>query len=150
MKLRRLSKGEVTAEPFRVWNSFVDLLAVEQYEDLSASQRPAHLVFWYESEVQDGGHLQYFENRGTKHLTETIEALGLLGALCQQQILREASDLYLNRYRIRIKSVEKFCETALEEEFGSFDSRFYACSPKLTKCLENHLSRNQSYFVEVV
>jgi hypothetical protein len=45
---------------------------------LSAEQRPAHLVFWYESEVQNGGHFQYFENRGTEHLAATIEALGFI------------------------------------------------------------------------
>src|SRR5437016_4501842 len=76
----QLTSKEVEAEPFCVWNSFVNLLAKHSYEELSAEQRPAHLVFWYESEVQNGGHLQYFENRGVEHLAKTIAALGLIGA----------------------------------------------------------------------
>jgi HrpA-like RNA helicase len=63
---------------------------MEDYDDLSPEQRPAHLVYWYESEVQNGGHLQYFENRGTEHLAAPVKALGSLGAMCQQQVLREA------------------------------------------------------------
>jgi len=78
-----------------IWNAYVDLLAMEPYDELAEEQRPAHLVFWYESEVQNGGHLQYFENRGTEHLGETVEALGVLDASCQQQILREAGSYFL-------------------------------------------------------
>ena len=52
----------------------------EPLPDLTPEQRRAHLVFWYESEMQNGGHLQYFENRGAEHLEETVYALGLLGA----------------------------------------------------------------------
>ncbi len=55
---------------------------MEDYDDLSPEQRPAHLVYWYESEVQNGGHLQYFENRGTEHLAAAVKALGSLGAIC--------------------------------------------------------------------
>jgi len=66
MKTRMLTKPQVDAEPFRIWNACVDLLATEDYRDLGKEQRPAHLVFWYESEVQNGGHLQYFENRGVE------------------------------------------------------------------------------------
>lgn len=60
MKVRTLMKQELEHSPWLVWNAFVDLLATEKYEDLSPEQRPAHLVFWYESEVQNGGHMQLF------------------------------------------------------------------------------------------
>src|SRR5262245_3601206 len=150
MIIRSLTKDEVAAEPFRVWNAFVDVLAMEDYGDLSPEQRPAHLVFWYESEVQNGGHFQYFENRGTEHLAATIEALGLLGATCQQQVLREAGELWLSRSRPRVQTAQEFCDTALEGEFDAFDSRFHACSPSLQHGLETHLERHQSLFVSVI
>ena len=149
MKIRSLTKTQVEAEPFQVWNSFVDLLAAEDYAVLSPEQRPAHLVFWYESEVQNGGHFQYFENHKAKYLKETIEALGALEAKCQQQVLCEAGKVWLSRSRLAIETAEKFCEEALVGEFDSFDSRFHACSPNLQKVLEDYLSRNQSLFVEV-
>lgn len=65
MILRSFTKQEVDAEPFRFWNAFVNVLAMKDYDDLSPEQRPAHLVFCYESEVQNGGHFQYFVNHGT-------------------------------------------------------------------------------------
>jgi hypothetical protein len=149
MKIRTLTKREAEAEPFRVWNAFVDLLAMEGYRDLDSVQRPAHLVFWYESEVQNGGHLQYFENHGIAHLAETIESLGLLGATGHQQVLSEAGDLFLSRQRPRIETVEEFCAAALQGEFSALDSRFYDCTPSLQKCLEVYLGQHQSDFVVV-
>lgn len=149
MRVRKLTKREVEAEPFRVWNAYVDLLARENYRDLNSVQRPAHLVFWYESEVQNGGHLQYFENQGTEHLAETIDSLGLLGASGQQQVLREAGDFFLSRLRRRRKTVKEFCDAALEDEFSTLDSRFYDCSPSLQECLQAYLAQHQSAFVVV-
>lgn len=147
MILRTLTKQE--AEPWQVWNAFVDLLAMEEFESLTPEQRPAHLVFWYESEVQNGGHFQYFENRGTELLAATVEALVLLGATCQQQVLREAGERWLSRSRPRVETAQEFCDTALEGEFDSFDSRFHACSPTLQQCLESHLEQHQASFVSV-
>jgi len=149
MKTRVISRSLAEREPYRIWNAYVDLLAIEGYEDLSNEQRPAHLVFWYESEVQNGGHMQYFENRGVRYLDETIAALGLLGAICQQDVLREAGAQFLGRARPRIKSAQQYSEIALQGEFSSFDSRFHACSPSLQQCLETHLERHQSLFVTI-
>jgi hypothetical protein len=93
--------------------------------------------------------MQYFENRGTEHLAATIEALGLLGAACQQQVLREAGERWLSRPRPDIETAEEFCDTALEGEFELFDSRFHACLPTLQECLESYLERHQAFFVSV-
>lgn len=149
MKIRVLSKREVDAKPYVVWNAFVNLLAMESYRDLTPEQRAAHLVFWYEHEVQNGGHLQFFENRGTEYVNETIAALGVLGAVSQQQILRDASDRWLSRAQPSIATVNEYCETALQGAFDEYDRRFYDCEPSLQKKLEEYLSRHQSLFVAI-
>ncbi len=59
----KLTKSDVEEKPYCIWNAFVELLASHDYNELSPRQRAAHLVFWYESEVQNGGHLQFSENR---------------------------------------------------------------------------------------
>lgn len=87
---------------------------MERYEDLTEEQRVAHLVVWYDSEEYNGGHMQYFENRKGEHLSETIAALGALGANCQQQVLREASDLYFSRRHAPIQTVDEYSTLALE------------------------------------
>jgi hypothetical protein len=149
MKTRKITKREVDENYYRIWNAFVDLLAMEKYDELAPEQRPAHLVFWYESEVQNGGHLQYFENRGTKYLEETIEALGILGAEGHQKILREAADLFLGRERPLIQTTEAYSAVALEGEFEDLDFRFGACLPSLFECLKAHLALHQSSFVVI-
>ena len=54
MKRRVLTQREVDVEPFRVWNAYVNLLAMESYLDLAPVQRPAHLVFWQSQPDPDG------------------------------------------------------------------------------------------------
>src|SRR5271165_25967 len=131
---KTISKVDLDRDANLLWNSFVSLLALEKYEELSAEQRPAHLVFWYENEVQNGGHDQYFENRGTEHLQETIAALGSLGAKCQQSVLQAAA--------------KRFLKTTDDADLSDFDSKFEDCSHSLTEHLENHLAKHQSAFVQ--
>lgn len=150
MTRRELTQRQVESEPHLVWNAFVNLLALSEHEYLAPEQRAAHWVFGYESEVQNGGHLQYFENRGTQHLAVTIEALGLLGAHGQQQVLQAAGALWLSRPRPRIETVAEYCEKALEGEFDSLDARFHECSPPLVECLEAHLREHRDRFVRVI
>jgi hypothetical protein len=146
--IARLKKHEVEKDPNLVWNTYVGLLASD-HDELEPAQRPAGLAFRYDSEVWNGGHLQYFENAGTECLSETIAALGLLEARCQKSVLIDASELYLSSTRSHPTSVEEYVELALEEEFSDFDARFHECSPTLQKRLEEHLERNQSSFIRI-
>jgi hypothetical protein len=146
----KLTKSDVEEKPYCIWNSFVELLASHDYNELSPEQRPAHLVFWYESEVQNGGHLQFFENRGVEYLEATLEALGILGAQCHQQVLRDAGKLFLSIPRARIRDVGEYVLTALADEFGPLDRRFGQCSPSLQQCLERYLEEHQGKFVTII
>ncbi len=84
----KLKREEIHADPYLVWNTFIDLVSLAECEELGPKQRIAHLAFWYDSEVQNGGHLQYFENIRGAHLAETIQALDAIGAFCQKHILQ--------------------------------------------------------------
>jgi len=144
-----VTRKDASENPHLIWNAFVDLLASCGYAELSVEQRLAYLVFWYDSEVLNGGHLQYFQNRDTEYLDETIVSLGLLGATCQQQVLREAGALFLRHPRKQIRTLEEYAATAREGGFSALDRRFYDCSPSLQECLERHLKEHQSRFVTV-
>jgi Domain of unknown function (DUF4375) len=93
---------------------FVDLIALTDYEDLTEIQQIAHLAFWYESEMQNGEHLQYFENRGLGQLTETLAALDKLGARCQRQVLLAASESSRSNPGDRIVTVEDYISRGLK------------------------------------
>jgi hypothetical protein len=90
----------------------------------------ADLIFWYECQVQNGGHSQFFENRGDS-LADTITALGLHGAVSQQQVLQEAGQLWS-------------IGTKPEDDFASIDAQFGRCKPSLQEILDDFYSENGS------
>jgi hypothetical protein len=157
-----IKKKDLESEPWLIWNAYIDLLYSGKFEDLNSVQRPARLVCWYDGEVQNGGHLQYFENTGPRllkevleslgpaHLETTIEALGILGASRQQQILREAVARLKRKPRSPIQSVEEFCETSSEGEFADLDKQLYQCTPSLPDYLQLYLDAHQSEFVTLI
>ena len=149
MIIRKLNRTTLEQKAYEAWNSFVNLLAKESYRDLDEVQRVAHLCFWYDSEVQNGGHLQYFENRGTMLLNETLSALLLLGAECQRGVLEMAGRLFNSKPRGRIETVENYVAAAHSSEFAASDSAYHACQPTIQKLLADYLERNKSHFIEI-
>jgi hypothetical protein len=149
MIVRKISRQALANEPYLVWNAYVEILAMECYGDLDPVQRVPHLCFWYENEVQNGGHIQYFENRGTALLEETLSALRILGATQQQRVLEEAARVFLKKTRSKIQTAEEFARTALEGEFKSFDSAYYSCEPSMEKLLRAYLELHPKHFIEI-
>jgi hypothetical protein len=144
----RLHLNEIERDPNLIWNTYIDLLS-SGLGELDPEQRPAALIFQYESEVQNGGHLQYFENSKASQLEETIAALNGIGANCYSAILREAGDQFLNRLREPVASREEYVKVAIEAEFAEFDQRFHECSTTLVEYLQRLLGRKQSLFIEI-
>lgn len=149
MIVRKLSRAALERKPYEAWNAFVNILAMENYQDLDEVQRIAHLCFWYDSEVQNGGHLQYFENRGTVFLDETLAALVVLGAECQRTVLETAGRLFSSKPRSQIETTEDYVAAAHENEFAASDSAYHACQPVIQKLLGDYFERNKSHFIEV-
>lgn len=114
---------------------------------MDAIQRAAHLAFLYEGEVQNGGHLQCFENLREDRLKETVAALGTMGATEYQRILREAIQQFHSQPRPFLLSVEEFCEEASKGEFQTLDTQFYECKPDLAHYLGQFLNDHQDSFV---
>ena len=146
---RKIRKEMLQESPYALWNAFVDLLAKERYSDLDEVQRTAHLCFWYDSEVQNGGHLQCFENRGTGLLADTLVALRNIGAECQHKVLAAAWRLFSSRPRERIETRDEFVSVALSGEFEELDAAYYACQPPMQKLLEDYLHQHKDRFVEI-
>jgi hypothetical protein len=150
MVKRKVTHEVAKKAPYEVWNAFVDLLAMEDYGDLDEVQRAAHLAFWYDSEVQNGGHMQYFENRGIELLRETLKALDGVGGECQRRVLDSATQRYESSQRAHIETIEQYVSAALEGEFDPFDAAYYACEPSIQDLLEEYLERHRDSFIEIV
>ncbi|MGH9785808.1 MAG: DMP19 family protein [Terriglobia bacterium] len=146
---RVVNAADADREPHLVWNAFVDLIATTPPEELSDRQHVAHLAFLYDAEVQNGGHLQYFENHGTVLVEGTVVALDHLGARLQAAVLAGATAVWNSRPRERSLTAEQYVSVALEGEFDTFDSQYHACEPAITDLLSLYLEANREEFVEL-
>jgi len=99
--------------------------------------------------VQNGGHLQYFENRGLAQLGETLTALEKLGALCHLHVLEAAAERRRASTKDRIHTVEEYISRALEGEYNEDDSAYGNCQPGMNEYLEAYLSEKLNEFVKL-
>ena len=84
-----VSSALLQKNPCAIQNAFVDLVGMMDYDTLLPEQRFAHLAFQYDSEVQNGGHLQYFTNLvlivgsavAEARVKETVQALSHIEAV---------------------------------------------------------------------
>lgn len=144
---RELTNDQLTKEPWMVWNSFVDLLAMEKYEDLSPVQQIASSIFWYDSEIQNGGHLQYFLNQGSDHVKKTLNALKSLGNIEFHELLKNALSKYDSLDLTGVDDIEDYIEEALEDHFGEIDEEYHSIEPTIHSILEKYLERNRNEFI---
>jgi hypothetical protein len=131
-----------------IWNGFVELLALSSLEELTPEQRQAQLVFWYDSEVMNGGHLQYFLNQGPAEAREATGALESLGATEHARLLTDALQVWTSVPRENLTSVDEYVDRALEGEFDQFDQRAWSLRP-LQEVLEECVRANQDLFIDV-
>ena len=152
-----LSKTEIANKQYLVWNTFISLLTESNYRDMNDIQSVALLSFWYDSEVQIGWHLQYFENKGKLFrnreyllVATTLEALKILGAKEQANILSLASEKYFSQIRKHPQDVNEFCALELEDEFGEYDRRYNESSPDMNSFLEKYLQQHLEAFIKLI
>jgi len=129
------------------WNAFIDLLAMTEYDDLASEQRQAHLVFWYESEVQNGGHLQFFLNQGHDRAEETALSLNALGASEHAQVLEQATARWRGAARLAPADAMEYSAVASEMEFEDLDRAFHDCPVPLVEILRRHLVEHDSDYI---
>ncbi len=153
----RLTKAQLDKDPYLKWNAFIDLIAVNSLDQLTDIQAVPKAAWKYDSEIQNGGHIQFFENVSNlyKEKTETwlnmtIEALKILGATCQHDILVQASQQYFSVARKHPQTAGEFVELELGSEFEEFDNKYYDCSPDMNSYLQKYLDIHSADFVEVV
>jgi hypothetical protein len=152
-----LSKTEVERRPYLIWNALIQLLVESKLEELNDIQIVPLFAFWYDSEVQNGGHLRYFENKGKLFrnnenvlVNSTLKALNILGATQQADIYSTASIKYFSQIRKHPQNVEEFCKLELEDEFGEYDRRYYDCVPDMNNLLELYLQGHLTEFVKLI
>lgn len=130
------------------WNAMVDLCAMEPLEKCTPVQRRAALVFWYQAEVNNGGHFQYIVNKRSFPHIEVVECLRTLGATHSAMVLASALEHLHGTHPAFPESPEAYL--AVEEEFGldSFDAMWGARGDEeVHNSLLAYLRSNESEFV---
>jgi len=145
---RKLKKIDTEKEPYLVWNEFIDLLANEDELDLSEIQKNAKRAFVYDSEIQNGGHLQYFENERLTDYSKIIKSLIEIGASEQANILEKASLQFLAKKRKPILNVLSFVKKAKEDEYSEFDNLYYNIKPDMNNYLNDYLEKYKNEFID--
>jgi len=129
----KLNRVEVSAAPYKRWNCFIDIISQDPALVPVGPVHDASLVFLYESEVQNGGHDQYFWNTKAVYAAETIEALTRLGDHCRAKVLSEAYATH---------------KADQDSDHEDYDERFHDCEPELANVLEEHLEKNEGLYIE--
>jgi hypothetical protein len=131
-------------------------LIAGDFSKLSRTQSIPYFCFWYDSEVQNGGHLQFSENTSIHYqdkdknaISLTLKALKNIGARKQANILSQASRRYFAQKEEHPATVKEFVDLALEDEFEEIDERYYNCSPDINYYLEKYLQTLMTEFVKI-
>ena len=137
-------------ESWELRNALVDLAFLMPYDELSEMQRVLHLIMRYDSEVQNGGHGQYFANKGTEHLEELLQALQKVGANQQHDILKAASETTMPKRAKGIRGILGFVSYAEQNQKYDYDKQYYACKPSADELAIQFAKTNLDQFVKLV
>jgi len=130
------------------WNAFVALLATTDCDDLEPLQRSAHFIFWYESEMANGGHLQYFTNRTSEKARQTVATLYSFGASDQARVLEKAFKRWEAAFRLAPADDLEFTAIALEAEFEDLDQEFHSSTIPLLDVPRQLFDNYKDEFIE--
>ncbi len=129
---RKLSRADAQRTPYLLWNAMIDLVATTPLDRLTPIQRVAALAFWYEAEVQNGGHRDYFDSPHGRFAPETLDALSEMGALQQRQVLEKA-----------------LAGRGASMGFEALDAAYEDCEPTMNELLQRWLVTHLEEFIEL-
>jgi hypothetical protein len=138
----------------------------DNYGKVSFSKMPetlktVYLINEFESEVNNGGFLQFFTNSSGKYINETIESLELIGANKTKNLLEKAVKIMLkhnestenlNR-KINSRELYEIFETSeiydnevLMKELNDLDSKFYESTEPTQELKFKYFESNENGF----
>jgi hypothetical protein len=157
VKPPEIAASRLQKEPQLLWNTFVKFLSKANTTEMNDVQMAAQLPFWYDSDIQNGGHLRYFENKYAKLgdklnvlVLATLDALKIVGADKQAEILGQSADVYFSKPRQHTKDPDEISQIALEGEFEKFDIEYNNSVPTIPDQLKKYLMAHTDNFVKVI
>lgn len=113
------------SEKDKRWNKFIETICFQPLDILSPIQKNAVLCFWYDAEMNSGGHSGYFDCYPDTIPQELIEAINDVG-------YKAISDNYI-----------KALNEGEEDNWAEIDMAYYKFEPSLDKCLMEYVETNK-------
>ena len=108
------------------WNHFIETVCSRSPEELSLVQRVAVLCFWYDAEMNSGGHSGYFDCYPD---TDPDELALAITKVSRQEIA--------DNYRKAVSDGE-------DDGFEATDMAYYHFSPSLSECLMEFVEQHKA------
>lgn len=112
------------------WNRFIEDICFKEISELSDIQRKAVLCFWYDAEVNNGGHCSYFD------CYKNIDNQELLNA-----ILSVGSEEIGNNF-------EKAFTLGKQDDWVETDNAYYQFSPSLCDYLQEYIEQYKDFIFD--
>lgn len=124
-----VKKEDVENYEYYLWNRFIECLSNEEFgNDLSQAQQVAKLCFWYDAEMNSGGHSGYFDCYADEDFDKVEKSLINIGA-----------EEYSKNFKVAI-------ETGENDDYIITDEKFGKLTPKLTDIVEKFVMDNINEF----
>ncbi len=120
---------------------------ISDLDKFSKQQKYIFAVGWYRSEVDNGGHDQFFFNSTGIVFQDALDGLKEMGAKDFYEILKDASDRMGNGLS-KDRSIRVNCLENENPEFDDLDKKFYELDRKfsLEKFMKDYILRNKDKF----
>ena len=118
-------KRDPNSNDAKIWEKFIEQICTKKLKDLSDIQRPAVLCFFYDREMNIGGHVGYFDNYPKIKPEDLKEALTIV-----------ANKTYVNNF-------EEALEHGKEDNYEKTDAMYKKISPCLTEYIEEYVLKNK-------
>lgn len=114
------------------WNKMIDMWSDFELDD------PIKDVLTYDAEINNGGHLQFFENCHD-NLDEMLLSLKNTLPSDIYNNLKKAYDIYASS-NTNIENVDDYVEESSKNQFSEYDTYYYNNTDKINEILKNFAS----------
>jgi hypothetical protein len=123
-------KRNPNSEEYKLWNKFIEEICTKDLEELNEVQKNAALCFYYDREMNIGGHVCYFDQYTKIDNKDLIKAL------------KKVSNQKF------VSNFEEAVEKGKEDNYEKVDNTYLRQSPCLTEYLEQYVISNKERMFE--
>lgn len=118
------------------WNKFIYEVCDKDLDELSGIRRAAALCFWYDAELQNGGHSGFFDCQPEIDPEELISAINLIGS-------KEIADNFRKALDERKRYGDDDDDDDEDDGYETVDNAYYDFVPSLCDFLMRFVENNK-------